>query len=237
MQRMPRVRVNLCFIGYIVPVNGTITSVIIIVNYMLKAELTEIISNGENSGVEFKRDDVRPEDLAKEIVAKIMLHSETLPVSGTSIDNLDLTRLTDYIGNIIGDSRVPKNESEWEFRLKNLGLMTDGEDKRCKCTIAGLVLFGYKPHKSLYQAGLRWMCFPGTDMDYKANDDAFLDAPLLPLGKGKIGEERETVGSGLIEKIAERMAPFISVQSDTINEQFRREKNIFILLVPFAKQY
>ena len=36
---------------------------------MLKAELLEIIANGENSGVEFKRDDIRPEQLAKEIVA------------------------------------------------------------------------------------------------------------------------------------------------------------------------
>lgn len=36
---------------------------------MLKTELFEIIANGENSGVEFKRDDIRPEQLAKEIVA------------------------------------------------------------------------------------------------------------------------------------------------------------------------
>lgn len=36
---------------------------------MLKAELLEIIANGENSGVEFKRDDIRPEQLAKAIVA------------------------------------------------------------------------------------------------------------------------------------------------------------------------
>ena len=36
---------------------------------MLKAELLQIIANGENSGVEFKRDDVRPEQLAKELVA------------------------------------------------------------------------------------------------------------------------------------------------------------------------
>jgi len=36
---------------------------------MLKVELLEIIANGENSGVEFKRDDIRPEQLAKEIVA------------------------------------------------------------------------------------------------------------------------------------------------------------------------
>ena len=36
---------------------------------MLKSELLELIANGENSGVEFKRDDVRPESLAKEVVA------------------------------------------------------------------------------------------------------------------------------------------------------------------------
>ena len=36
---------------------------------MLKSELLEIITNGENSGIEFKRDDVCPEQLAKEIVA------------------------------------------------------------------------------------------------------------------------------------------------------------------------
>jgi len=36
---------------------------------MTKTELLEIITNGKNSGVEFKRDDIRPEHLAKEIVA------------------------------------------------------------------------------------------------------------------------------------------------------------------------
>ena len=36
---------------------------------MLKSELLQLIANGENSGVEFKRDDLRPEQLAKEIAA------------------------------------------------------------------------------------------------------------------------------------------------------------------------
>jgi ATP-dependent DNA helicase RecG len=298
---------------------------------MLRAELSEIIANGENSGIEFKRDDIRPEHLAKEIVAmanlyggKIligveddrtisgiqrpdletwimdtvfrhyvhpmlvpyyeeimldegkrvavvsfdqgnakpyvlrhngreeiyirvgstsrlatreqqlrlfengeMLHSETLPVSGTSFDNLDQTRLTDYFENIIGDSNPPKNKSEWEPRLGGLGFMVAGNDGRYKCTIAGLVLFGYQPHKSLYQAGLRWMSFAGIDMDYKADDDIFIDAPLVPLGKGKAGEGRDIVDFGLIEKIRDRMVPFISTESDSINEQFRRERQYF----------
>ncbi|MBI4756864.1 MAG: putative DNA binding domain-containing protein [Betaproteobacteria bacterium] len=36
---------------------------------MLRTELMDLIAAGENSGVEFKRDDVRPEQLAKECVA------------------------------------------------------------------------------------------------------------------------------------------------------------------------
>ena len=298
---------------------------------MLRAELLEIIANGENSGIEFKRDDLRPETLAKEIVAmanlhggKIligveddktisgiyrpdletwimdtvfrhyvhpmlipyyeevaledgkrvavisfdqgnakpyvlrhngreeiyirvgstsrlatreqqlrlfekgeMLHSEILPVSGTSFDSLDQARLADYFENIIGEAKLPQNKSEWESRLSGLGLMAASDDRSFKCSIAGLVLFGYQPRKSLYQAGLRWMSFSGIDMDYKADDDIFLDAPLLPFGKGKIGERRDTIDPGLIEKIACRMTPFISEESDTINKQFRRERKYF----------
>ena len=36
---------------------------------MLKKELLEWLAQGEHSGVEFKRDDVRPEQVAKELVA------------------------------------------------------------------------------------------------------------------------------------------------------------------------
>lgn len=38
---------------------------------MLREKLLEIISNGEHSGVEFKRDDIRPKQLAKEVVAMV----------------------------------------------------------------------------------------------------------------------------------------------------------------------
>ncbi|MGA2180538.1 MAG: ATP-binding protein [Verrucomicrobiota bacterium] len=41
---------------------------------MTKTELLEIIHNGESSGVEFKRDDIDPRALAKEIVALANLH-------------------------------------------------------------------------------------------------------------------------------------------------------------------
>lgn len=40
---------------------------------MTRAELLELIRNGENSGVEFKRDQVHPDSLAKEVAALLNL--------------------------------------------------------------------------------------------------------------------------------------------------------------------
>ena len=47
---------------------------------MNKTALQEIIRNGENSGVEFKRDDVHPQNLAKELIfiCKKLYYGEAL---------------------------------------------------------------------------------------------------------------------------------------------------------------
>lgn len=77
---------------------------------MLKAELLEIIANGENSGVEFKRDDIRPEQLAKEVVAlanfqggRVILGVEDDgSISGIQKDNLE-----EWVMNIFRDKIHP----------------------------------------------------------------------------------------------------------------------------------
>ena len=96
---------------------------------MKKEDILTWIANGENSGIEFKRDDVRPEQLAKEIVALSSLatreeqmrlfqeggfvHIETLPVSGTTLSHLDVRRLQDYFGRIRKLALLPQTEAEW----------------------------------------------------------------------------------------------------------------------------
>ena len=77
---------------------------------MLKTELLEIIANGENSGVEFKRDDIRPKKLAKEIVAlanfqggRVILGVEDDgKISGIHRDNLE-----EWVMNIFQDRIHP----------------------------------------------------------------------------------------------------------------------------------
>ncbi|MDR1471400.1 MAG: putative DNA binding domain-containing protein [Synergistaceae bacterium] len=66
---------------------------------MHKSELLELIANGENSGVEFKQDDIRPEQLAKEIVALANLKGGRILLG------------VDDEKNIVGITRA--NLSEW----------------------------------------------------------------------------------------------------------------------------
>ena len=294
---------------------------------MLKSDLLEIIANGENSGVEFKRDDIRPEQLAKEIVALAnlyggmillgveddgsisgiqrpdletwvmdtvfgryvhplmlpfyevvrmddgkqvavisfpqgiskpyvvrhndreevyvrvgstsrlatreqqarlyaiggMLHTETMPVPGTSLASLDRARLENYLRDILKDPEVPTTEPDWEKRLLGLGFLVEGSNSRIDCTIAGTVLFGIKPRRYLKQAGLRLMAFSGTDKEYQALLDDVLDAPMV--GRWIVeGAEKTLVDPGSIEQFATAIAPFISREAAGIDRHMRREK-------------
>lgn len=296
---------------------------------MLKSELLEIIANGENSGVEFKRDDLRPEQLAKEVVALLnfqggklllgveddgtisgiqrpdletwvmdtifgryvhplalpfyeevvfddgrrvavisltqgtakpyvlrnnnreeifvrvgstsrlatreqqarlfesggLLHAEVLPVSGSKLDDLDQARLGDYLVNIAGDLMPPRSQDDWERRLTGLGFMVGRPDGPAACTIAGLILFGRSPRRCLRYAGIRWMSFANDAKDYQAQDDSVLDGPLVALWEGRPGAGRRIVEDGLLERLVDRMRPFISREGGEVDDGLRRESS------------
>lgn len=295
---------------------------------MLKSELLELIANGESSGVEFKRDDVRPEQLAKEIVALAnfqggrlllgveddgaitgltradterwimdvvfgryvhpmilpfyeevvvaedrrvgvitiqsgvtkpyvvrhndrediyvrvgttsrlatreqqarlfasgaMLHPEALAVSGTGLAELSTERLADYLVGYVRDSAAPSSTAAWEERLTGLGLMSPSPDGRHVCSIAGLVLFGRNPRRALPQAGVRWMAFEGETKEYQALDDTTLDGPLVALTRRSETGATEVVEPGLLERVIERMTPFVSKEDAAAGESLRRER-------------
>lgn len=85
---------------------------------MLKHELLEIIANGENSEIEFKRDDIRPEQLAKEIVAfantyggkLIMGIEDSGIISGIQRADLEPWVMDTVCGRYIHPALVPKYE-------------------------------------------------------------------------------------------------------------------------------
>ncbi|MBU1600018.1 putative DNA binding domain-containing protein [bacterium] len=85
---------------------------------MNRAELLEIIRNGENSRVEFKRDDVQPADLAKEIVAFLNFHGGNIflgidddgTICGTTRQNLE-----EWVMSICRDKVKPEIIPDYEM--------------------------------------------------------------------------------------------------------------------------
>jgi len=151
------------------------------------------------------------------------VHTEIMPVNRTSIASLDQARLENYLRDILRDPEVPGDKEGWITRLKGLGFMTDGVADKPVCTIAGLVLFGIRPRQTLKQSGIRLMFFDSTDKAYQAQLDRIIDAPLV--GRFQVGRaEKLLIDAGLIEKILEAMKPFVTLEPNTIDENFRREK-------------
>jgi len=288
---------------------------------MQQSQLRELIANGENSGVEFKRDDLRPEQLAKEIVAMLnahggqvllgveddgrirgiqrphleawvmdtvfgryihpmvlpfyeevaleggmrvarvsfpqgtskpyvlrhnqreeiyirvgstsrlatreqqarlfqsggMPHAEVLPVSGSTLHDLDMARLADYLVQMAGDPQPPQSTAEWVERLTGLGFLVPGMDGSPVCTIAGLVLFGRGARRFLRHAAVRWMSFAGHDKEYQAQDDTVIEGPLLALWDSRPPLGRNRIEMGVLERVMERMRPFIMRQNTGVD--------------------
>lgn len=161
------------------------------------------------------------EQLARLFESGGMLHAELLPVSGTALADLDRARLEDYLLRVVGDPAAPPDDNAWHQRLIGLGFMVVRDDGVPVCSIAGLVLFGHSPRQKTRYAGVRWMSFNGADMTYQAQDDSVIDGPLVALWTGD--HSQPPVDPGLIERLADRMRPFVAMQSDVLHNELRRE--------------
>ena len=78
---------------------------------MLRSELLEIIRNGENSGVEFKRDDVRPENLAREVVALTNLRGGKIILGvedDGAVSGISRSGLEEWVMNVCRDKIRPE---------------------------------------------------------------------------------------------------------------------------------
>lgn len=288
---------------------------------MTSQDILNIIQNGENSGIEFKRDDIRPEQLAKEIVAflnfkggKILLgveddgsisgirrseteewvmnicadmihpriipyyeecrigdrviavitvdmgiskpyvmrqsgheniyirlgstsrlatreeqmrlfqeggflHVEILPVSGTDFSHLDIRRVRDYFSRVRKLSPLPDNDADWQRLLVNMEYMTE-QNQNFLCTVAGLILFGRKPKRFLFQAGTEWAVFPGTEKDYDTRDRSGLDGPLV----GLWNSTGELVEDGILEILMSKIRQHASKEELSENYLTRTVK-------------
>lgn len=107
-----------------------------------RAEVTEIIRNGENSGVEFKRDDVRPQKLAKEIVSLANLAGGHILLGiedDGAVTGLARLDIEEWVMNICSDNIqppiIPYFETVFWQNDQKIGVITipaDSPDKPYK---------------------------------------------------------------------------------------------------------
>lgn len=103
---------------------------------MNRAELIEIISNGENSGVEFKLDNIRPEQLAKEIVALANLKggyillgvADDKTITGITRSNLSEWVADTVFGRYIHPVILPYYEEVVMDSGKRVAVITIGQE-------------------------------------------------------------------------------------------------------------
>lgn len=266
---------------------------------MTKTELLELIRNGENSGVEFKRDTVQNFDLAKELVAfsnsdggHVLLgidddgsvlgltrsdveewvmtacrtkirpeiipyfeivrdiepgkdiaivsvkkgwavhcrwhdnHSsyyirvgsqsreaskeelerlfqqrgafrlEVRPVSGSSINDLDMRRLNDYFRRVRRqDTPNSDDMPAWQQLFVNTEIMNN-EGEKIVCTVAGLLLFGRNPNRYIPQAGIDAVAYPGVDKEYASLERMAIRGPSVGLFTDSKGGDGTSGSSG-----------------------------------------
>jgi ATP-dependent DNA helicase RecG len=101
---------------------------------MTQSELFEILANGENSFIEFKRDDVKPQDLAKECVAlantaggRILLGVEDNgEISGTTrgVGETERWVMDTVFGKYIHPTIIPLYEELAMADGKRIGVIT-----------------------------------------------------------------------------------------------------------------
>jgi ATP-dependent DNA helicase RecG len=142
-------------------------------------------------------------------------------VSGSSLADLDIRRLTDYFGHVRQQS-VPATEDEsgWLTLLTNTEILTPERD-RFPCTVAGLLLFGSVPNRYLPQAGIDAVAYAGVEKDYAARERTTLRGPMTPLfGNGGVVE------TGLAEQAVEfirRNTGVTAVLEDGARRKERRD--------------
>lgn len=107
------------------------------------------------------------------------LDYDLLQVPGTSLADLELTRLRNYMTVILGrDAPGPEDTLGWTRLLGNLDILRPlgGE---MAATVAGLLLFGGAPNRRLPAAGITATAYPGLEKDYDTVEEADLRGPLV----------------------------------------------------------
>lgn len=133
-----------------------------------------------------------PEELGRLFQQRGSFRAELRPVSGATLADMDMRRLSNYFGHVREQETPDANdESGWKSLLFNTEIMVEDG-----ITVSGVLLFGKTPNRFLPQAGIDAAAYPGTEKDYAARERTSLRGPMAPL----LNDGGEIVESGLVEQ-------------------------------------
>lgn len=122
-----------------------------------------------------KREATR-EELGRLFQEAGIVHYDSTPIFGSSIDDLDWLKLKEYFLNTRGID-IEQMKGRINQLLVNTELMVRREEKMFP-TAAGILLFGKIPQKFLPQSGITAIKFKGTKMDYGMEDRKEIEGDL-----------------------------------------------------------
>lgn len=156
------------------------------------------------------------EELSRLFQQRGTFRAELRPVSGATLNDLDLRRLRDYFSRVRQQEvQTDSNEEAWKTLLINTEIMTEEG-----VTMGGLLLFGKNPNRFLPQAGIDAVAFPGAEKDYAARERTALRGAMTPL----LGSEDKIVENGLVEQAIEFVRRNTGVTAILENDSRRIEK-------------
>lgn len=149
------------------------------------------------------------EEMSRLFQQRSMLRTDSRPISGTTINDLDRHRLKDYFGRIRQqDFPNDGDDTKWMVLLSNIEIMAEDG-----VTLGGMLLFGTTPNRYLPQAGITAVAFQGTEKEYATRERKQLRGAMTPL-MDRNGNILET---GLVEQAVDfvrRNTPVSAVLED-----------------------
>ncbi len=155
------------------------------------------------------------EELARLFQQRGAIRPEIQPVSGSSVKDIDLLRLSEYF-KVIRQQPAPEPDDQqgWIPLLVNTEFLAEG-DGIFPATVAGLLLFGRNPGKFLPQSGIDAVAYRGVEKEYDSVERLSIRGPMV-----RLGAESGTVDNGLWESALQFLRGHLS--REKLDDEGRR---------------
>ncbi len=142
-----------------------------------------------------------PDELERLFQQRGGFRFELRSISGSSLADLDIRRLSDYFVRVRTQT-IPNDNDEdgWKTLLANTEILSDSEGSFA-CTAAGLLLFGRNPQKFLPQSSIDCAAYLGQDKDYATRERLTARGPMVGLFTTRDRSNDVPVFTGSLERI------------------------------------